>query len=354
MGKHERVVSGKICSSVLNKYSWRQRRRILEAFKAIWHLEGRIDIFIPSFDIDRYNVSPEVKMEIRQKITSHGNIAYKPDLLAASMIEWLLVLLTNYQDVRINISNNIDLNSPEILDSNIISLCGPGGSPVTKRLMETLRIESPFSSEAIDTVKDGRLVSLNLRGRKYTPQLDARGEMLSDYGVIYKRQSPFIDKKRYIYIFAGGRAYATQAAAAALVMADIVYEVFCKSNTPTDEFTLPVEVCSPSSVPLFRLEDEMLVCVLEPHTKLYRNQIQVMATISQVKSWGSFWSNLRWSVLGKYLKIVRFARYLVGYRTAPLLQIGQGLGSNTDIGVKDFAKFLLGSRAYVRISKTEE
>lgn len=44
-------------------------------------------------------------------------------------------------------------------------------------------------------------------------------------------------------------------------------------------------------------------------------------------------------------------RYFLGYRTAPLLQITPGMGGTNSRGIKDFLRFLLGYRGYIRIEK---
>lgn len=263
-------------------FSEQQSQQVIEAFAKIWYLyDGSTKVIVPAFDINRYDLSPKAKEEFK-KIIRHGNIAYRSDLMAASMIEWILILLSNYKDVRIIFDNNdVNLYSPEFSDSNIISFCGPEGNYVTKKLFEEiLHIDSPF-------VKKDEQTILKWKGKLYTPLLDKNGEMLSDYGMIYKRRSPLTDKERYIYIFAGGRAYATQGAAAALAIAGIVYEVFCLKQTRTDEFDLPVKVYS--NKPLYISRDELLVSIIHPKTQSYRNHIDAVLSISFLysESWRS-------------------------------------------------------------------
>jgi hypothetical protein len=129
---------------------------------------------------------------------------------------------------------------------------------------EILHIKSPF-------IKKGDQIALKWGRKLYYPLLNENSEMLSDYGMIYKRRNPLTDKERSIYIFAGARAYATQGAAAALAIAGIIYEIFCLNETSTDEFTLPVMISSTSDKPLYFSRDEMLVSIIQPRTQLYNN-----------------------------------------------------------------------------------
>jgi hypothetical protein len=51
-----------------------------------------------------------------------------------------------------------------------------------------------------------------------------------------------------------------------------------------------------------------------------------------------------------HIKMAEFISYLRGYREAPLLQIDTGMSGASDIGIKDFIRFLLGYRGYIRIN----
>ena len=47
-------------------------------------------------------------------------------------------------------------------------------------------------------------------------------------------------------------------------------------------------------------------------------------------------------------------RYLLGYRTVPLLKITPGMGGTHSRGIRDFVRFLLGYRGYIRVNVNEQ
>ena len=52
--------------------------------------------------------------------------------------------------------------------------------------------------------------------------------------------------------------------------------------------------------------------------------------------------------------LTKLARYLLGYRTAPLLKITPGMGGTNSRGIRDFVRFLLGYRGYIRVNVNEQ
>jgi len=223
---------------------------------------------------NKYGLSQKTREEMRE-ITKHGNLAYRSDLVAHSFIEGLLILLTDY--ARTELVYDVDLDSPDFSESNIISFCAPPGNPTTGELWDALGIQSPFSFE-----QDGIRVTLNWNKTKYTPNMTKDKDLLTDYGVIYKRRSTLTSKRRYIFTFTGGRAYGTQGAAAALTIEKIVDMVFREGGVRTDEFSLPIKVESSDNVPLYQVRQEMLVSVLQPNTPRFKNREDAVITISKI------------------------------------------------------------------------
>lgn len=56
---------------------------------------------------------------------------------------------------------------------------------------------------------------------------------------------------------------------------------------------------------------------------------------------------------GEEPNMVRLAKYLFGYRTAPLLKVKPGMGGAKRTGIKDFLRFLLGYRGYIKVDVNE-
>jgi hypothetical protein len=226
---------------------------------------------------NKYGFSRKTREEMKE-ITLHGALAYRSDRCAVSFIEGLLISLTVYARTEEVYDVDVDLDSTSFKESNIISICAPPGNPITGELWENLGIQSPFSVK-----EDGIRVALNWDKTEYVPELKGQ-ELVTDYGVIYKRRSPLTPKERYIFIFAGGRAYGTQGSAAALTIAKTVDTIFCEGGTRTDEFSLPIKVESPNGKPLYQMRNEMLVSCLQPKTSSYENAKDAVATISELST----------------------------------------------------------------------
>lgn len=255
---------------------------------------------------NKYGFTQKTRDEMRE-ITLHGNLAFRSDLTALSFIEGLLILLTDYKRNKRVYDVDVDLDSPDFSESNIISFCAQQGNPITGELWEKLGIQSPFSDN-----EDGIRVALNWDKTEYVPEMKDK-ELLTDYGVIYKRLSPLTSKKRYIFIFAGGRAYGTQGAAAALTIEGIVDKVFCEGGVRTDEFSLPIKVESFDDLPLYQVREEMLVSVLQPKTPRFKNSEDAVIAISDLSKYPSVLTrDLLLSGLGA---IMGFSLIVIGFFT---------------------------------------
>ena len=63
---------------------------------------------------------------------------------------------------------------------------------------------------------------------------------------------------------------------------------------------------------------------------------------------------LVWTEKDSESEIEELIRYLLGYRTLPLLRITPGLGGTSQRGSRDFIRFLLGGRGYIRVDADEQ
>ncbi len=254
---------------------------------------------------NKYGLSRKAREEMKE-ITKHGNLAYRSDFTAYCFIDRLLSTLTNYD--RTDLVYDVDLNSPDFTESNIISFCAPPGNPTTGELWDALGIQSPFLLE-----QDGIRVTLNWNETKYTPNMTKDEDLLTDYGVIYKRRSPLTSKTRYIFTFTGGRAYGTQGAAAALTIERLVDLVFREGGVRTDEFSLPIKVESFDDLPLYQVREEMLVSVLQPKTPRFKNREDAVIAISNLSKYSSVPTrDLLLSGLGA---IMGFSLIVIGFFT---------------------------------------
>ena len=383
-------------------YKEEQIEKIMETFKRVWDLEGPIRLVVPAFNIKKFKLLKETEVEIEQKITKHGNLAYRSDFIACSMIERILLLFADFREVHTEIDSIVVRDLEEFADSNLICFGGDGGNQIVEKLLQMHKIKNPFTTMEKDGVE---VCQVTWEGQTYTPRIDNEGNLLSDYGMIYKRRSRLTQKKRYIYIFAGGKSYATQSSAAALTIADIVYKVFCEAGIGTEEFSLPVEVRAADDRPLFTSTSENLVRILKPDTwpprensvashfsfayarsqlwekgldrEIVGNATAGHSVVEKSMSYDigavithdiapvrifSIWKALLTN--GKILlakgrillakgrillaKGRELIQYIRGYRTLPVLKASSGM-AGTDMGFKDFFRFLLGYRSYRKI-----
>jgi len=56
---------------------------------------------------------------------------------------------------------------------------------------------------------------------------------------------------------------------------------------------------------------------------------------------------------GEEPNMVKLPQYLFGYRTAPLLKVKPGMGGTKKTGIKDFLRFFLGYRGYIKVGVNE-
>ena len=370
---------------------------VMEAFRQVWDLEGPITLVMPVFDMKKYKLRRRTRKEIEQEIIKHGNLAFRSDITASSMIEQILLLFANFRNVRLTFDCAVNLDSPEFSDSNLVCFGGDSGNQIAGELFRRHKIQSPFTN-----VKIGRaeVCQVMWKGQTYVPRIDDKGNLLSDYGMIYKRRSELTQKKRYVYILAGGKAYATQGAAAALTMAGIIYRVFCEKRVNIEQFSLPIEVCNTSNDPLYASTVESLVRIIDPETEFYENDVMFRTTFADayaelckkglhraiignamasgyamsvplraeavafvgeavvvshtgvVYRMEPIWRRIlqSWQIWQRNLrsKAKILIHYILGYRTLPILKASPGM-AGTDIGIKDFVRFLLGYRSYRRI-----